>query len=200
MSRHSRIHPYVNWAKERLDEMDAALAAFEAKTGHVQAAYQAKSERMIADLKKKRDAFRSAIKQWAETDQASWRSAKADLESQWNGFAELVEAYVDGANWEIDQQEAAFRSIAQAQVKAWNDAAASLRKQAADIAAANRAEVDAAIKRMQADAADAQAAIETMKRAGAESWSAFGRALATSRKAFDRANEKAAEALERAAG
>ena len=31
MPEQSSLHVYLNWAKERIDEMDAALASFEAK-------------------------------------------------------------------------------------------------------------------------------------------------------------------------
>ena len=37
MSRHSAVHFYLSWAKERIDEMDATLASFEAKVSEVQA-------------------------------------------------------------------------------------------------------------------------------------------------------------------
>jgi len=36
MSQHSAIQFYLNWAKERIDEMDATLAAFEAKVSELQ--------------------------------------------------------------------------------------------------------------------------------------------------------------------
>jgi hypothetical protein len=39
-----------------------------------------------------------------------------------------------------------------------------------------------------------------MKEAGKESWTALSAALAESRKAFDRANQTASDALKRAAG
>ena len=37
MPDQSSMHFYLNWAKERIDEMDAALASFEAKADQVQA-------------------------------------------------------------------------------------------------------------------------------------------------------------------
>jgi hypothetical protein len=37
MSKHSAIHFYLNWAKERIDEMDATLASLEAKVSELQA-------------------------------------------------------------------------------------------------------------------------------------------------------------------
>jgi hypothetical protein len=36
MPAHSSMHFYLNWAKERIDEMDAVLASFETKASEVQ--------------------------------------------------------------------------------------------------------------------------------------------------------------------
>ncbi|MCC2654567.1 MAG: hypothetical protein K0Q60_4733 [Microvirga sp.] len=52
---------------------------------------------------------------------------------------------------------------------------------------------------MNADAANAEARLHKLKRAGGESWSALSAALAESRKAFDRANQEAGAAFQRAA-
>jgi len=37
MATQSSIHFYLNWAKERIDEMDATLASLETKLSEVQA-------------------------------------------------------------------------------------------------------------------------------------------------------------------
>ncbi len=42
MPEQSSVHFYLNWAKERIDEMDAALASLEAKAGQAQADYKVK--------------------------------------------------------------------------------------------------------------------------------------------------------------
>ena len=70
---------------------------------------------------------------------------------------------------------------------------------AAKVAAARRADLDAALKQMKADASEAEARLQKLKQAGSESWTVFGAALAESRKAFDRANQAAWDALKRAA-
>ena len=67
------------------------------------------------------------------------------------------------------------------------------------MAAARRSDVEAALKKMKADASEAEARLQKLKLAGSESWTALGAALAESRKAFDRANEAACDALKRAA-
>ena len=37
IAEHSRMHFYLNWAKERIDEMDAVLASLEIKAGQEEA-------------------------------------------------------------------------------------------------------------------------------------------------------------------
>jgi hypothetical protein len=52
MAEQSSMHSYLNWAKQRIDEMDATLASLEAKAGQVQADSKVKANQLIADLKK----------------------------------------------------------------------------------------------------------------------------------------------------
>jgi predicted membrane chloride channel (bestrophin family) len=55
-------HLYLNWAKERIDEMDAALASLEIKAGQVKVESTAKANDLVADLKKRRDEFQALLK------------------------------------------------------------------------------------------------------------------------------------------
>ena len=68
MPTQSSIHFYLNWAKERIDEMDATLASLESKTSEVQADARVKANQAIADLGKKRDDFRDTVKKQAEAN------------------------------------------------------------------------------------------------------------------------------------
>jgi hypothetical protein len=61
----SSMHFYLNWAKERIDEMDATLASLEtkgnqvqAKAGQVQADSRVRADQLVADLKKRQKAAR----------------------------------------------------------------------------------------------------------------------------------------------
>jgi hypothetical protein len=62
-----------------------------------------------------------------------------------------------------------------------------------------RGDIDAAVKRMNADAVDAEKKLENLNQAGTQSWSALMAALTETGAAFDRANEAAREAFKRAA-
>jgi hypothetical protein len=199
MAEQSRMHFYLNWAKERIDEMDAALASIEAKAGQVQDDSKVKATQLIADLKKRRDEFQATMRKQAEAGEAAWERTKVQLEHQWNGFETQVKIYIDTVGKQIEQQKVTFRDVAAAQVKAWREAADKINDEATKFAAGRRADVEAAVKQMRADASEADARLQKLKQAGSESWTALSAALAESRKAFDRANQAAWDAVKRAA-
>jgi hypothetical protein len=95
MPEQSRMHFYLNWAKERIDEMDATLASLEAKASQVQADSHVKANQLIADLQKRRDEFQAAVKKQTEAGEAAWQRTKAQLESNWGDFEAQVKTYID---------------------------------------------------------------------------------------------------------
>lgn len=198
MPEHSSMHFYLNWTKERIDEMDATLASLEAKASQRKTDVKAKAEQLIADLKKRRDEFQAEAKAQAETGEAAFQATRTQLESQWKSFEAQVKTYFETVGKQIEQQQSTFRDVGAAQVKAWREAADKLHDAAAKLAAEKRADVDGAVKQMQAEAAEAEARLQKLKGAGSESWTALSAALAESRNAFDRANQKAWDALKRA--
>jgi hypothetical protein len=199
MATQSSIHFYLNWAKERLDEMDATLASLETKVREVQADARVKANQVLADLRTKRDDFGSTVKKQAEANEVAWIKAKAQLETEWSAFETEVRKYVDTFDKKIEQQQATFKLQAAAQLKAWREAADKLRTAGKEFAAERRSEIDATVKRMEADAAVAEERLQKLNQAGMQSWSALMGALAETRSAFDRANQAAHEAFKGAA-
>jgi DNA repair exonuclease SbcCD ATPase subunit len=199
MATQSSIHFYLNWAKERIDEMDATLASLETKVSEVQADARVKADQVLADLRKKRDEFRSTVKKQAEGNEVAWIKAKAQLETEWSAFETEVKKYVDTFGKKIEQQQATFKLQAAAQLKAWREAADKLRTAGKEFAAERRGEIDTTVKRMEANAAVAEERLQKLNQAGMQSWSALMGALAETRAAFDRANQAAQEAFKRAA-
>jgi DNA repair exonuclease SbcCD ATPase subunit len=199
MRSQSNIHFYVNWAKERLDEMEATLTSLEGKAGEVQAEARDKADKVLASLQKKRDEFRDTIKKHADANEAAWISTQTKLESEWSSFETEVTKYVDSFGKQIEQQQALFKLQAAAQLNAWREAANKLGSNAQEFAAERRGEIDAAVKRMNAEAVAAEQKLQQLNQAGTQSWSALMAALAETRGAFDRANQAAREAFRRAA-
>jgi len=199
MTTQSNIHFFVNWAKGRLDEMDATLTSLEGKVGGVQADARDKANKILADLRKKRDDFRDTVKKQSEANEAAWISAKTNLESEWNGFEAEVKKYVESFDKQIEQQQATFKLQSAAQLKAWRQAAEKLGSSAKEFTAERRGEIDAVVKRMNTDATAAEEKLQKLSQAGDQSWSALMAALTETRAAFDRANQAARDAFKRAA-
>ena len=200
MPMQSSTHFYVNWAKERLDEMDAALTSLEGKVGGVQADVRDKANKFLTDLRKQRDAFRDTVKKQSEANEAAWISAKARLEPEWNSFEAEVKKYFESFSKQFEQQQATFKLQGEAQLKAWREAADKLASEAQAFATERRVEIDTAVKRMKADAAAAEEKFQKdLNQAGTQSWSALMATLAETRATFDRANQAAREAFKRAA-
>ena len=56
MPEQSSMHSYLNWAKERIDERDAAdLASLEVRASQAKADSKVQGDQLIADLKKRRE-------------------------------------------------------------------------------------------------------------------------------------------------
>jgi hypothetical protein len=195
----SSMHFYLNWAKERLDEMDATLAVLEAKTAEVRAEARVKADQLIAELRKKRDEFQSTLKKQAEGGEAVWERIKVQLETEWKTFEAELKKYLEAVGQEIGQQQAVFKAQLAAQMKAWREAADKAQAAAAEFAAEQRKEIEASVVRMKADAAAAEQKLQKLAGAGNQSWAALNGALAETRGVFDRANQSARDAFKKAA-
>lgn len=198
LSEHSAIHFYLNWAKERIDEMDATLASLEGKVSEVQSDVRAKADQTLADLRKRRDDFRDTIKKHAEANEAAWVRERARLESEWSAFETDVKKYVESSGKQIEQQQATFKRQVAAQLNAWRVAADNFRIAGKEFVAERRSEIETAVKRMESDATAAEEKLQKLNQAGMQSWSALMGALAETRAAFDRANQASQEAFKRA--
>ena len=198
MPEQSSMHAYLNWTKQRIDEMDVTLASLEEKAGQLKAESKVKAGQLLAELKKRRDEFEATARAQLEAAEATLRANKAQLEAQWPGFEAQVKSYFETVGKQFEQQQAAFREIAATQIKSWQSAAEEFRTSAANVAAAKRSDLDTALKQMKAGAAEAEAQFQKLKQAGAESWATMSAALSESRKAFDRTNQQAWEAFKRA--
>ena len=197
MSVQSNIHFYINWAKERLDEMDATLASLESKVADVQADARDRADKVLAAMRGKREEFSGIVKQQSEANEVAWIDAKVRLESEWNSFETEARKYVESFVKQVEQQQATFKLQAAAQLNAWREAADKLGAAANEFAAERRGEIDAALLRMKADAVAAEAKLEKLNEAGTQSWSVLTDALKETRSTFDRANQALREQFKR---
>lgn len=198
MPTQNSIHFYIDWAKERLDEMDATLTSLEGKAGAVQADAHDKAAKILADLRRNRDGFRDTVKKQAEANEAAWIGVKKELESEWSAFEAEVQKYVESFGKQVELQDATFKLQAEAQLKAWRDAAEKLGSTANEFVAEHRGDIDAAVTRMKAEAGAAEERLQKLNQAGTQSWSVLMAALTETRAVFDRASQAVRDEFKRA--
>lgn len=197
MFGHSSMHFQLSWVKERIDEMDAALASLEKSAKKTKSRSGSDARRLIADLKKRRARFAAIVKKQAKANDTAWRRSRTLLEAEWKTFeAETSRQFKTAARG--SEQKALFRRASDVQTKAWREAVARLQDMTAAVMPARRTRVSTAVRQMKTEAAKAQARLRKLEGAGSVSWSAMQKALAVSRKAFDRANREAGHAIRRA--
>ncbi len=93
MASQSKMHPYVDWAKERLDEIDATLASFESSVAKMQTEARARAEKALTDIRGTRDAFRKSLAEHAQASETAFDQLKASLETRWTAFEADVQTF-----------------------------------------------------------------------------------------------------------
>ena len=198
LEHQSRFHVQITWAKERLDEMDAALASLEREARGIQPAGRAKADQLITDLRKRRDEFRHAVYQ-IESGESTWLRNMSELRKQLDEFVAAIGEHIGAFEKQAGAQAAVFRDSAAAQRKAWHDAAEQLHGAALGFAVERRTEIERIAKQMEVDASKAEWQLKELMGVGKASWSALRDALHASRAAFDRAVQSAGDAFKLAA-
>lgn len=198
MTEIKMTHPSVEWARSRLDEMDASLTVFERKVQAVESGTREKAQSAIADMKKRRDNFNAAIEKSRDSSEKAWEAMNAKLEAEWKAFEDDVETFWASAGHKADMYEEAFWARAKAQKKAWHDTVTRMKTSAAKFQVNRKADFDTAVSGAESVAHDAGAKLDDVHDAGKTSWVAFRSALTLSRSAFDEANIKAQSAFNKA--
>ena len=143
--------------------------------------------------------FRDTVNKQAAANEATWKSVKAQLETEWTAFQAEVNDNIETFDKRVEEQQALFHRQAEAQIKAWHDASHQLNATAKSFAAERRAEVETMATRMNAEAAEAEERLRKLHEAGRQSWAALMTGLNETRAAFDRANQAAHDAIRKAA-
>src|SRR5689334_18849344 len=75
-----------DWAKGRLADMDAKVAATEGKVKQLQGDARTKGESALADMRARREAFQATIKNDGASAETTLAGAKSDLEAHVSAF------------------------------------------------------------------------------------------------------------------
>lgn len=191
-------HRPSDWARARLDEMDAAMAVLERELVTLEAEGRARAERVIADMRADREALMLAIETQLQAGEAGLQELRAGVVARWTAFESSVQTWMETTGAQVAARKAVFAARADAQISAWQDMIAAFEVSAQSVAAERRQKFDAALATLRADADAARESLEAMKQSGEERWTAFAEALEEARAAFEDASHTATEALRRA--
>jgi uncharacterized phage infection (PIP) family protein YhgE len=195
MNGQTPVHFYLNWAKERIDELDAMLTSMESKARSADSASRAKVAQVISDMQGKRNEFSEFVNKQSSAGAAALAQARGQLDAQWRSCESEWTKLIEPLGQEADQQKATFQGLAEAQLAGWRNLLDGMQSAMSAATSERRSEAEAVLNKIKEDAASSDAQLKKMTAAGVESWRAFNTALAESRAAFDRANEAAQKAF-----
>jgi hypothetical protein len=192
----SSVGVFVEWAKARLDEMAAIAKMLDSRLDSLDANVRAQAEQTIAHVKQWIAEGQAQIK---DVQEASIAEAKARIEATWSKFQSESGRWAELAK----DQQATFQASAQAQAQAWQNVVNSYMQRAAELHARKKAQAEAHVEQLKAEAqkaqADLQAKADDLIKAGQASWADLSGALDESRNAFSRAIEVTAKRFDEAA-
>jgi ElaB/YqjD/DUF883 family membrane-anchored ribosome-binding protein len=195
MNQTSRIHPFVVWSKNRLDEMEAAVLEAENDANRVEQHIKAEITATLAKAKQTRDSFKAtmqaSIEELERKGEGAIKSAKQQLERDWQEF----EKAMDAAVVQLNNAGKEFEARAAAQLHSWQETIQKCNKVAAGIAVEQKESFNASVKRMQERAQQGKDHFAEVRRAASTSSEGYRRALRKSREAFDEAYESAKSAF-----
>jgi hypothetical protein len=187
MTEQSHIHKSVEWAKNRLYEIDSSVAHFEARAQELQSEARAKADAAVARMKTNRDAFRAWVKENEKIELLIEAGEKKKLEAAWSEFEDNIMAYFDAAAGMYESDKAYFQLRIEAQKEAWQKTIERVRAAAKTFQANRKTDLDAAVASLEKNADVANAKLKELNKAGNASWAAVRDALSASRAAFDKA-------------
>jgi hypothetical protein len=195
MNQTSRIHPFVVWSKNRLDEMEAAVLEAENDIYTAEQSIKAGITATLAKAKQARDSFKAkmqaSIDELEHKGEAAIKSDMQQLERDWQEF----EKAMDVAVAQLNNAGKEFEARAAAQLHSWQETIQKCNNVAAGIAVEQKESFNASIKRMQERAQQGKDHFAEVRRAASTSSEGYRRALKKSREAFDEAYESAKSAF-----
>ena len=177
------FNDFETWARTRLDEMDAGLAAMEAEMRAPAEGLRAVGFSAMQAAQAWRDRFAARVRLMEEQQGSRLDESSEFLREAWTHFE------VEMENWAVaaEQKSAGFDARARALLGAWYAAAAGYKAQAVSALDEQRAHLLAEAERLERQAVQYAERFEHLKREGSLSWLAMGQALKDSRAAFERA-------------
>lgn len=200
MTNQSYSHEAVAWAKHRLDDLDAIIAAVESSAEELRSS----AETELSAISDRLNASRSKIQKQYEDLKAEADGAKRSateiqeaLEAEWVEVELAFRSLLSVAGERAETVKGIVVARSQAQRNSWEATLKDIQDKAADAVDKVGDDFDALIKRIAEEAEKIQTRIGDAKDAGEGSWEAIKTGLADAKVIHDRTILKIKSSLSR---
>lgn len=198
MPKESRAHEQVEWTKQKLDEIDATLAALEESVEEISAGTRKQAEQAIAQLK----AARKSASERYDVLQADVAAARKVADGTYEKFksdwadAELAfQKFIAATSDQLDVAKKTMAARAEAQRRAWDKSVAAIRTSASKAIEDGQREFSTAIERLSEARSKAEAKAGQAASAGDETWQAIRDGIDEARAVHERTWRRISEAF-----
>jgi acyl-CoA hydrolase len=198
MSKQPLVHEYLEWAKQKLGEIDATLASLDASVETLKGDARKQADSAIARVRTARDAFKANVDA-VRSDAASVKPIADDalvaIMAKWTEVELAFQEFLTAAAGQANVVKKALADRAEAQRQSWQSSLQATRATA--LAAIDRAsaEADSAVRRLAAETEKAEAKLGRVSAVGDESRKAIKSGLDEAISIYDRTWKRISEAL-----
>ena len=86
MTAETDPHLFSNWAKERLNEIEATLATIQSRVNTLQEETKKQADNTIAEMRAQQQVFQEMLKKQSAEGTANWTNLMHGLELNWASF------------------------------------------------------------------------------------------------------------------
>lgn len=200
MSDKHLAHEYIEWSKQKLDEIDATLLGLDKQIETLTGDARTTADRAVADVLAARDAFKAKVEA-LRADVPTAEDAAADvyaaLDQQWGEVELAVHGLLSAVAGRADVLKAALKARADAQRKAMRSSFQAIRANATEAIDRARGEVEAALHRITAEAEKVEAKLGQVSAAGGDTWKAIKGGLADAKSVHEKTWKAISDAISR---
>jgi hypothetical protein len=177
------IQQMADWARLRLDEIDAGVVAMEQRLRTIADEGQLQAHLALLEARKAREAYRIAFRNLSRATLNDAAARKEALDLAWGDFQRSADSWVAAAGHDIDD----LKARARAQAEAWERILGEYRARLMERAEDGKARMRASVEALEEASLRQKETWRKLEAAGGTSFAAWSTALGQARDAFDEA-------------
>ncbi len=200
MAKHNVAHEYLDWTKQKLDEIDATLVTLDSSVETLKSDARKKADAAIAQIRNARDSFKAKV-DILRSDMAASKEvaddAYAPLKAEWAEVEVAIQHFLTVAGDQASVVTAVLAARTEAQRKSWQSSLHAIRASASEAIEQGRAEADVALHRLVVETEKAKVKLGQVSSVSDDAWKAINDGLQEAKSVYERTWKKVSEAVTR---